>query len=97
MTLIERGTYPDGPAAVAAFNRTPGAVELRDNGNGTFAVLGGPLNADGEYEGETPAESATPSLAWTRAELLAHAADLGIEVETDANKAAILAAIEGAG
>lgn len=42
------------------------------------------------------AEAGKPSLSWTKADLAAEAVRLGVPVEGDANKAAILAAIEGA-
>lgn len=43
-------------------------------------------------------ERAKPSMRWTRDQLLAHATgpDLGLTIETDANKETILAAIEAA-
>ena len=42
------------------------------------------------------AAAAAPSLAWTKAKLVAHAEEMGLTVETDANKEAILANINAA-
>jgi len=42
------------------------------------------------------AANATPSLDWTKAKLIAHAEGLGLTIESDANKDAILADIHAA-
>jgi len=44
---------------------------------------------------ETEAGGSPPSMSWTRAELVAYAADTGVEHDADATKAEVLAAIEG--
>lgn len=52
--------------------------------------------ADRVASEKAEAEANTPSLKWTRDDLAAEAARLGVTHETDANKAAILAAITAA-
>lgn len=95
--IREYGPYPTAEAAAAAFATTHGAhtIEQREGG---WSIWGHNLNANGRYEGaDANDDSAKPSIGWSRADLVAYAAEHEVEHDSNATKREILDAIEAAG